>query len=69
MPLYDYRCTECGHRFEMLRSISERDTAKCEKCGGKVERVYQGKCAFGAPKGSGGCGGNCAGCAGCGGGQ
>ena len=39
MPLYDYRCTECGHRFELLRSISERDTAVCEKCGGKLERI------------------------------
>lgn len=67
MPLYDYRCTVCGHRFEELRSISQRDTAVCEKCGAKVERVYQGKCSFGAPKG--GCGGNCAGCSGCGGGR
>ena len=67
MPLYDYRCTACGHRFELLRSISERDTAVCEKCGERVERVYQGKCAFGATKG--GCGGNCAGCSGCSGGR
>lgn len=64
MPLYEYRCTNCGHRFEALRSIAARDSAVCEKCGAKVERVYQGKCAFGAVK-SGGCGGNCAGCSGC----
>ena len=67
MPLYDYRCTQCGHRFELLRSISDRDNVKCEKCGGEVARVYQGKCAFGTPKGSGGCRGNCSGCLGCGG--
>ena len=67
MPLYDYKCTVCGHRFEQLRSLSNRDTAVCEKCGAKVERVYQGKCAFGAQKASGGgCGGNCSGCSGCG---
>lgn len=65
MPLYEYRCTACGHRFEQLRSISERDSAVCEKCGEKVERVWQGKCAFGAPKS--GCSGNCSGCHGCGG--
>ncbi len=64
MPLYEYRCTVCGHRFEALRSIAQRDEVVCEKCGQKVERVYQGKCAFGAPKG--GCSGNCAGCSGCG---
>ncbi|MCQ2437651.1 MAG: zinc ribbon domain-containing protein [Clostridia bacterium] len=65
MPLYDYRCPACGHRFELLRSISAQDNVVCEKCGTKAERFYQGKCAFGAPKGS-GCSGNCGGCAGCG---
>ncbi len=65
MPLYEYRCTQCGHRFELLRSIAHRDDTVCEKCGAKVERVYQGRCAFGAVKGGGGCSGNCAGCAGC----
>ena len=50
MPLYEYRCKVCGHRFEALKSISARDEVVCEKCGAKVERVYQGKCAFGAPK-------------------
>ena len=65
MPLYDYRCPVCGHRFELLRSISKRDDVVCEKCGSAVKRVYEGKCAFGAVKGSGGCSGNCAGCAGC----
>ncbi len=63
MPLYEYRCQSCGHRFEALRSISARDEVVCEKCGAKVARVYQGKCTFGALKS--GCGGNCAGCSGC----
>ena len=36
MPLYEYRCTACGHRFELLRSISQRDEAVCEKCGEKL---------------------------------
>ena len=63
MPLYEYRCKTCGHRFEAIKSISARDSVACEKCGEKVERVYQGKCSFGAPKG--GCSGNCAGCCGC----
>ncbi|MBE5809067.1 MAG: zinc ribbon domain-containing protein [Clostridiales bacterium] len=66
MPLYDYKCPKCGHRFEVLKTISERENAVCEKCGSKVERIYQGKCAFGAVKGSAGCSGHCAGCAGCG---
>lgn len=63
MPLYEYRCKTCGHRFEALKPISARDSVVCEKCGEKVERVYQGKCSFGAKKS--GCSGNCAGCCGC----
>ncbi|MBQ8972660.1 MAG: zinc ribbon domain-containing protein [Clostridia bacterium] len=66
MPLYEFRCPQCGCRFELLCSISQRDNAVCPKCAGKVERVYQGKCAFGAIKGASGCGGNCSGCPGCG---
>lgn len=65
MPLYEYKCTECGRRFEALRSIDRRDDVACDKCGAKVVRVYQGRCAFGAPKGGSGCSGNCSGCSGC----
>jgi len=65
MPIYEYKCPECGHKFEIITTMDKRDEAKCPKCGADVKRVYQGKCAFGA-KGSGSCGGNCQGCAGCG---
>lgn len=67
MPIYEYKCPECGHKFEILTTIEKRDEAVCEACGAKVKRVYQGKCAFGASgKGAGGCSGSCEGCAGCG---
>ncbi len=67
MPVYDFKCTRCGHRFELMRSISNRDEAVCPKCGGPVTRVYEGRWAMGK-RGDGGCscGGNCAGCKGCG---
>lgn len=68
MPVYDFKCTQCGHRFELLRAISNRDAATCPKCGGAVVRVYEGRWALGkTAKGGGGCscGGNCAGCQGC----
>ena len=33
MPFYEYRCPSCSARFELLRSISRRDTpAECPKC-------------------------------------
>ena len=67
MPIYDYKCAACGHRFELLRSISNRDEAVCPRCGGKVTRVYEGKWATGKRSGGCSCGGNCQGCSGCGG--
>ena len=68
MPIYDYKCVRCGHRFDLLRSVSQRDDAKCPKCGGEVTRVYEGKWSCMGKAGSTGgcsCGGNCAGCSGC----
>ena len=69
MPVYDYKCAVCGHRFDLLCSLSARDEVKCPKCGGEVARVYEGKWSVGKRIGGGGgcsCGGNCQGCSGCG---
>ena len=38
MPLYAYRCTQCGHRYEKIQSFSSEPETVCPKCGGKVER-------------------------------
>jgi len=32
MPLYDYECEGCGHRFEEFRRIKERYDIICPKC-------------------------------------
>jgi len=68
MPIYDYKCGACGHRFELLRSISSTAPVRCPKCGGEVSRVYEGKWSVGkiSTGGGCGCGGNCGNCAGCG---
>lgn len=42
MPLYEYRCQDCGHRFEVLQSLGQgsQDLA-CPRCGRKApERQY-----------------------------
>jgi putative FmdB family regulatory protein len=39
MPIYEYRCTKCGHRFEAIQKVSEAPLSKCEKCKGKAERL------------------------------
>jgi putative FmdB family regulatory protein len=39
LPLYPYRCTQCGHRFEKIQRFSEEPVKVCPQCGGAVERV------------------------------
>jgi putative FmdB family regulatory protein len=38
LPLYAYRCTQCGHRFEKIQSFSAEPEKVCPQCGGPVER-------------------------------
>lgn len=34
MPLYEYRCEACGHRFEMLQRMgASSQGVSCPKCG------------------------------------
>ena len=40
VPLYEYQCPKCGHRFERIQKFSDPDPKKCPKCGaGKIERL------------------------------
>jgi putative FmdB family regulatory protein len=33
MPIYEYECTKCGERFELRRSIADRDAdVECPEC-------------------------------------
>ena len=32
MPTYDYRCSECGHAFEELESMSAAPLTECPQC-------------------------------------
>ncbi len=38
MPLYPYRCTQCGHRFEKIQSFNAEPERACPQCGGALER-------------------------------
>jgi len=38
LPLYPYRCTQCGHRFEKIQKFSAKPETVCPKCGGALER-------------------------------
>ena len=36
MPIYAYRCRQCGDKFEAFRAISSNDDeVACPKCGAK----------------------------------
>ena len=38
MPLYPYRCTKCGHRFEKIQKFEDEAETICPNCGGELER-------------------------------
>lgn len=40
MPLYEYECKKCGHRFEkIVTKFSDPPETACPKCGGAVEQL------------------------------
>jgi putative FmdB family regulatory protein len=39
MPLYEYECKKCGHRFEKIQKFSDKMVKKCPECGGLVEQM------------------------------
>jgi putative FmdB family regulatory protein len=38
LPLYEYKCVKCGHRFEKIESVTASEVKKCPDCGGRAER-------------------------------
>ncbi len=67
MPLYEYRCEECGEQFELRRSMqASDDPAACPQCAGEHTKrqislfISVNKGSQAASSGGGcGCGGAC----------
>ena len=42
MPVYKYRCDNCGVQFEKQQSFSDQPLVRCPECGKKtLRKVYQ----------------------------
>lgn len=51
MPIYEYTCQDCDHRFEkFVRSMSSKVEAVCPQCGGT--RTRKGWSTFGTAGGN-----------------
>ena len=40
MPTYEYRCSDCGNTFEVFQRIDEETLTVCERCGGRLRKVF-----------------------------
>lgn len=66
MPIYEYKCQECGNEFEEL-VFNQEATVACPKCGSEKTAKLMSACAIqpdgqslnldAVPSGGGGCGG------------
>ena len=39
MPIYEYVCKKCHHKFEKIQKFSDPRVKKCPECGGPVEQA------------------------------
>ena len=39
MPLYEYKCEACAHRFERIQKFSDPPVETCPQCGGQVRKL------------------------------
>ena len=39
MPIYGYRCSQCGHELEVLQSMSDPPLQVCSECGGPLRKL------------------------------
>ncbi|HET9228945.1 MAG TPA: FmdB family zinc ribbon protein, partial [Thermoanaerobaculia bacterium] len=40
MPIYEYQCTQCGKRTELLQRMDDAPLATCPECGGEVRKLF-----------------------------
>src|SRR5438309_5251687 len=40
MPTYQYACTECGERLEVVQKFSDEPLTVCPTCQGRLRKVF-----------------------------
>jgi putative FmdB family regulatory protein len=40
MPIYQYRCLNCGQQFELKQSFNDKPVADCPSCHGIARRIF-----------------------------
>lgn len=39
MPIYEYECTQCGCRSEVVQKVTDPPPRTCKKCGGALKKL------------------------------
>ena len=39
MPIYEYQCRRCEHRFELIQKFSDKPRKRCPECSGTIDRL------------------------------
>lgn len=39
MPTYEYECTSCGHRFDVVQKFSDAALTTCDECEGALRKL------------------------------
>ena len=40
MPLYEYQCTKCSQRVEIIQKLSDPPYSHCPKCGSEMRKLF-----------------------------
>lgn len=57
MPIYEYRCSQCGHELEAMQKLSEAALTQCPSC--RADTLVKLVSAAGFHLKGSGCGGGC----------
>lgn len=63
LPIFDYICSRCKGKYELLVSASNKDAVECPKCGTRtLSRQLSTFAVLGAERGKSADGGSCKSC-------